>query len=158
MFDIFRPKAFLFPSKVKPLSVLLCGYYGEGNLGDELLLELILDLMDPRIYVYITSNDLLLATLAGPNRKRINRKNLIKILLALDNVDYLILGGGSLLQDKTSKLSFYIIFAVILSITSFYFFRGNIYIGIACLLLFNMTILVIEKSSIRLLIKGFNEN
>ena len=59
---------------------------------------------------------------------------------------------------KTSKLSFYIIFAVILSITSFYFFRGNIYIGIACLLLFNMTILVVEKSSIRLLIKGFNEN
>ena len=59
---------------------------------------------------------------------------------------------------KTSKLSFYIIFAVTLSITSFYFFRGNIYIGIACLLLFNMTILLVEKSSIRLLIKGFNEN
>ena len=59
---------------------------------------------------------------------------------------------------KTNKLSFYIIFAVVLSITSFYFFRGNIYIGIACLLLFNLTILVVEKSSIRLLIKGFNEN
>ena len=59
---------------------------------------------------------------------------------------------------KTSKLSFYIIFAVILSITSFYFFRGNIYIGITCLLLFNMTILIFEKSNIQLLIKGFNEN
>ena len=59
---------------------------------------------------------------------------------------------------KIAKLSFYIVFSLILSITSFYFFRGNIYIGICCLLVFNITILLFEKSSIRLLIKGFNEN
>ena len=59
---------------------------------------------------------------------------------------------------KTAKLSFYIAFSIILSITSFYFFRGNIYIGMCCLLLFNITILLFEKSRIRLLIKGFNEN
>jgi len=59
---------------------------------------------------------------------------------------------------KTAKLSFYIIFSIVLSTISFYFFRGDFYIGIACLILFNLTMLLLEKSNIRLLIKGINEN
>ena len=55
---------------------------------------------------------------------------------------------------KTAKLSFYIIFSIVLSTISFYFFRGDFYIGIACLILFNLTMLLLEKSNIRLLIKG----
>jgi O-antigen/teichoic acid export membrane protein len=59
---------------------------------------------------------------------------------------------------KTKKISFYIIFSVLLSVVSFYFFRGNYYIGIACIVLFNLTIVLMEKSNIRLLIKSLNEN
>ncbi len=57
-----------------------------------------------------------------------------------------------------SKISFYICLSVILSGISFYFFRGNFFIGVGCLVLFNLTILLFEKSNIRILIKGFNEN
>jgi len=46
----------------------------------------------------------------------------------------------------------------LLSVVSFYFFRGNYYIGIACIVLFNLTIVLMEKSNIRLLIKSLNEN
>lgn len=59
---------------------------------------------------------------------------------------------------KIKKISFYIIFSVLLSTVSFYFFRGNYYIGIACIILFNLTIVLMEKSNIRLLIKSVNEN
>ncbi len=59
---------------------------------------------------------------------------------------------------KTTKIGFYIIFSVTLSTISFYFFRGNFYIGIACLILFYTTILLFEKSNIRLLLRGLNEN
>jgi len=59
---------------------------------------------------------------------------------------------------KIHKIGFYIIFAISLSTISFYFFRGNFYIGIACLILFYITILFFEKSNIRLLLRGFNEN
>jgi hypothetical protein len=59
---------------------------------------------------------------------------------------------------KTAKIGFYIIFSIVLSTISFYFFRGNFYIGIACLILFYITILLFEKSNIRLLIKSLNEN
>ena len=59
---------------------------------------------------------------------------------------------------KTKKICFYIIFSVLLSTVSFYFFRGNYYIGIACIILFNLTIVLMEKSNIRLLIKSVNEN
>ena len=56
------------------------------------------------------------------------------------------------------KISFYIVFSVALSAISFYFFRGNFIIGIGCLILFNLSILLYEKSNLRLLIKGLNEN
>ena len=59
---------------------------------------------------------------------------------------------------KTAKIGFYIIFSIALSTISFYLFRGNFYIGIACLILFYITILLFEKSNIRLLLRGFNEN
>ena len=59
---------------------------------------------------------------------------------------------------KINKIGFYLIFAISLSTISFYFFRGNFYIGIACLILFYITILLFEKSNIRLLLRGFNEN
>ena len=39
-----------------PSSVLLCGYYGEGNLGDDLLLKILLEEIDNSFTLLITSN------------------------------------------------------------------------------------------------------
>jgi polysaccharide pyruvyl transferase CsaB len=81
--------------------VLLCGYYGEHNLGDDALLEVLLSQLPAGCQATVTAHDAALV------RERfgvetVPRRSLALVLKALRRCDALVLGGGSLLQDSTS--------------------------------------------------------
>ena len=83
------------------LPLLLCGYYGEHNLGDDALLEVLLSQLPADTPVIVTAHDELQV------QKRhavttVNRRSLKAVLKALAHSSALVLGGGSLLQDSTS--------------------------------------------------------
>ncbi len=87
--------------------VLLGGYYGYGNLGDELTLCAIVDRLNkaqgshtpPRISV-LTRSDV-----PHPSLSAVRRFDLIRCIHAIRHTGVFILGGGSLLQNKTSNRS-----------------------------------------------------
>ncbi len=87
--------------------ILISGYYGFKNLGDEAILETITknlknSLKDIDITV-LSANPKV--TSKKYNVKSVDRKNILYIIKELLNTDLLISGGGSLLQDITSKRS-----------------------------------------------------
>ena len=81
--------------------VLLCGYYGEHNLGDDALLEVLLSQLPAGWEPLVTARDQAMV------QRRFgvattDRRSLAGVLRALAGCDALVLGGGSLLQDSTS--------------------------------------------------------
>lgn len=81
--------------------VLLCGYYGEHNLGDDALLEALLALLPVGIQPLVTAHD------QEQVRRRfgvatLQRRSLRAVLAGLRVSRALVFGGGSLLQDSTS--------------------------------------------------------
>ncbi|MDD2494952.1 MAG: polysaccharide pyruvyl transferase CsaB [Tissierellia bacterium] len=90
-------------------NILLAGYYGFGNLGDEAILEMVLN----QLFQITHRNNI---TVLSGNKKEtsqkynvntIDRYNVFSILRKLMSSDALVFGGGSLLQDVTSKKSIY---------------------------------------------------
>jgi polysaccharide pyruvyl transferase CsaB len=80
---------------------LICGYYGHGNGGDEALMVSVLAMLPPDVEPIVMS--------ATPQQTKatygvgtIDRKNALQAIEAMQASQYLILGGGSLLQDATS--------------------------------------------------------
>ncbi|MBP5094092.1 MAG: polysaccharide pyruvyl transferase CsaB [Abditibacteriota bacterium] len=92
--------------------ILLSGYYGFGNAGDEAVLSGILsslsEALDGDITV-LSSNPAY--TLEHHNVSAVHRYK--QLLPAVAGCDLLISGGGSLLQDATSKRSIYYYLAVL---------------------------------------------
>jgi len=81
--------------------VLLCGYYGEHNLGDDALLEVLLGQLPAHCQSLVTAHDgALVQERFGV--ETVPRRSLPLVLKALGRCDALVLGGGSLLQDSTS--------------------------------------------------------
>lgn len=89
-------------------TVLLSGYYGFNNLGDEAVLGGLLAglRMLPEVTPIVLSADPA-ATTAQHGVAAIPRGNLVAIRQALRGADLFISGGGSLLQDVTSVRSPY---------------------------------------------------
>lgn len=89
--------------------VILAGYYGFGNLGDEAILEMainqILDITDKKNITVLSGNKEV--TKNKYNVNTIDRYNLMSIMGSLMKSNALVFGGGSLLQDITSKRSIY---------------------------------------------------
>ncbi len=87
--------------------VLLAGYYGFGNLGDEAILEMFLKYFNESgnidEIVVLSGNPV--ETTSNYGVKAIKRFNLIAIITGILKTDALVFGGGSLLQDVTSKKS-----------------------------------------------------
>lgn len=84
--------------------VLLCGYYGEHNLGDDALLESLLAQLPGGITTLVTAFDQEdVARRHGV--ATVQRRSLKAVLFALSKCRALVLGGGSLLQDATSFAS-----------------------------------------------------
>ncbi len=89
-------------------SVLLCGYYGFGNLGDELLAANLIDLLQDAG----VERDRIALLAASPREASArhgvacyDRWKLPQVRRALAKHDTLLLGGGGLFQDSTSVRS-----------------------------------------------------
>ena len=81
--------------------VLLCGYYGEHNLGDDALLEVLLGQLPAHCRATVTAHDTALVQ-ERFGVETVPRRRLPLVLKALGRCEALVLGGGSLLQDSTS--------------------------------------------------------
>jgi polysaccharide pyruvyl transferase CsaB len=85
--------------------VALCGYYGFGNLGDELLAQAAVALLEecglPRQRIVVLSNDAD-ETARSLGTASVNRWDLREVFAALRQSRTLLLGGGGLFQDSTS--------------------------------------------------------
>lgn len=83
------------------MKAILCGYYGKGNAGDEALLASLLQMLPREITPIVLSGN----PQETQNRYGVescDRASAFPILRALDQSDFLIWGGGSLMQDVTS--------------------------------------------------------
>lgn len=94
-------------------SALLCGYYGEHNIGDDALLAALLQQLPAGCTPFVTGYDQ--AELEGRfGVATCQRRRVKAVLAALGRCDALVLGGGSLLQDATSgrSLLYYLLLIV----------------------------------------------
>ena len=80
---------------------IICGYYGQGNAGDEALLVCILERLPNNFLPIVLSGN---PSKTSEDYKVISysRLGIIKQILKLGKKDLLIWGGGSLIQDATS--------------------------------------------------------
>jgi polysaccharide pyruvyl transferase CsaB len=86
---------------MEEITAVLCGYYGQGNGGDEALLASLLQMLPANVKPIVLSGN--------PKQTRdrygveaSDRMNAFQVMSALQRSQALILGGGSLLQDATS--------------------------------------------------------
>lgn len=85
--------------------VVLSGYYGYDNFGDEAILAVLIDhLKQIGADVTVLSHNPK-KTSYNYQVKAVKNFNLLSVIFALKNCDVLISGGGSLLQDVTSLKS-----------------------------------------------------
>ena len=87
--------------------VVICGAYGRGNAGDDAILEAILQEMraiDPDMPMTVLSKDPKSTRLTYRVRA-VHRSNLPAWLMAMHQAKLYINGGGSLIQDVTSRRS-----------------------------------------------------
>lgn len=86
--------------------ILVSGYYGYNNIGDEAILKGLVDgiseISDAEIVVLSKNPDW---TTEKYGVKAVNRSNVSDILSSIRNTDMLVSGGGSLLQDVSSSKS-----------------------------------------------------
>lgn len=98
--------------------VILSGYYGFKNFGDEAILSLLIDNLsrfDTEIKV-ISSNPNYTKSLYQ-NVNTVRTFDIINIIKAISDADILISGGGSLLQDATSiKSLLYYLFIIFVAL------------------------------------------
>ncbi len=96
-----------YRAAVPPKRVVMSGYYGFGNAGDEAILEAVYDnikRVDGNAHVTVLSKDPeTTSSLYGCDAAP--RFQPIRLRKAIKNCDVLISGGGSLLQDTTSTRS-----------------------------------------------------
>ena len=92
-------------------NVLVCGYYGEHNLGDDALLEVLLTQLPSDWKALVTAHDGPAVNASHPDVQTVQRRSLTTTIKALMRSQALVLGGGSLLQDSTSfkSLIYYLI-------------------------------------------------
>lgn len=89
--------------------ILISGYYGFSNAGDEAMLTAIvtsLKQQDPQVELTVISGNPEVTARLHPV-KAVHRFDLPGICRAMAGTDLLLSGGGSLLQNVTSRLSLY---------------------------------------------------
>ena len=88
---------------MSPTRVVLCGYYGMGNAGDEALLMSLLQMLPESVEPIVLSGN------PQATKKQYQvasyHRNTFTILEVLQKSDAFIWGGGSLMQDATSMAS-----------------------------------------------------
>ncbi|AVX30019.1 polysaccharide pyruvyl transferase CsaB [Carboxydocella thermautotrophica] len=100
---------------MRSYKIVLSGYYGFNNLGDEALLGAISQGLNdrwPQLELVVLSHRP--ETTAGQHQVRaVNRWSLPAVIKELKNADLLISGGGSLFQDVTGNKSLYYYLAIV---------------------------------------------
>ena len=97
------------------MKIVISGYYGSGNAGDEAMLDAILGALtnlNPNIEVTVISinpHD----TKQRHNVNAVSHLDICAIIKTIFSADLLISGGGSLLQNVTSRRSLYYYLGVI---------------------------------------------
>lgn len=89
--------------------LVISGYYGFANAGDEAMLTALLNSLrvaEPDLELTVISGDPG-ATRDSHHVASVHRFNFIEIIARLSSADMLISGGGSLLQDVTSSRSLF---------------------------------------------------
>ncbi|MBK1989148.1 polysaccharide pyruvyl transferase CsaB [Sphaerospermopsis aphanizomenoides BCCUSP55] len=86
------------------MRVLLSGYYGKGNGGDEALLATLLQMLPPHVTPVVLSGNPE-ETSRRYGVESYNRMAFLQVIKALRSCDVFIWGGGSLMQDVTSTIS-----------------------------------------------------
>jgi polysaccharide pyruvyl transferase CsaB len=90
--------------KMVKMRVLLSGYYGKGNGGDEALLATLLQMLPPDVTPVVLSGNPE-ETHRRYGIESYNRMELLQVIKTLRSCDGFIWGGGSLMQDATSAIS-----------------------------------------------------
>lgn len=88
--------------------ILMSGYYGFNNSGDEAILTTIYEnicKMDKNIHITVLSRDPKETTQKYGFKDVVSRFDFFKVLYEIKKCDILLSGGGSLLQDTTSTRS-----------------------------------------------------
>lgn len=107
MQDIGKYLAVPFGEKKKQIDVMISGYYGFRNSGDESILRAMVDSLRrerPNMRILVLSRNPK-ETRRVYGTEAINRFNFLKLLHLLRRTKLLISGGGSLIQDVTSNQS-----------------------------------------------------
>lgn len=112
-----------------PASIVISGYYGFGNTGDEAVLAGILATLkhlniDARVTVLSADPERTMAEHSGVHS--VHRYKPAQLLSAIRTADLVISGGGSLLQDVTSARSIHY-YLFILQLARFFRRRTMIY-------------------------------
>ncbi len=101
--------------------ICISGYYGFDNFGDETVLKILID----NLKTYINLSNITVfsvnpkKTAETFNVKSVNTFNPFSVVFSIFKCSYLISGGGSLLQDKTSIKS--LIYYLMVFFTAFFF-------------------------------------
>lgn len=88
------------------MKIVLAGYYGFGNAGDELILQAIVNYLKKSGFSLANLTVLSKApfrTSANYGVKSVNRWSAFSVIGAIARCELFILGGGGLLQDSTGK-------------------------------------------------------
>lgn len=93
--------------KKKKTNVVICGYYGYGNAGDEAMLASLISSLSENENI---GNICVMSAAPHNTRQKyvvdsVHRFNFVKVMRALSASDAMIFGGGNILQDKTSTKS-----------------------------------------------------
>jgi polysaccharide pyruvyl transferase CsaB len=83
------------------IQAVVCGYYGKDNGGDEALLVSMLEMLPSNVTPLVLSANPR-STAKSYGVKSYDRMNSGSVVRALKDSQFLILGGGSLIQDVTS--------------------------------------------------------
>lgn len=91
------------------MKILISGYYGFGNAGDELILETIVSELSAKLEgVALTVLSVNPRETSETHKLRaVNRWNLFKVIREIAACDILISGGGGLFQDSTGSIGLY---------------------------------------------------
>jgi polysaccharide pyruvyl transferase CsaB len=98
--------------------IAVAGYYGYGNIGDEAILEALAQRLAsyPEIRISVLSSNPLY-TFNTQGLSAVSRRNPFAVIKAIVNSDYLVSGGGGLIQDSTSLRSpYFYLFQILLTI------------------------------------------
>jgi len=108
--------------------ILISGYYGFNNSGDDAILKILVDqlkLIEYPVEIVALSNNVEQTELEYKVRA-INRYNLSTIIKEMKDCDLFISGGGTLLQDGTSNRSLYY-YLTILKLAKKYCYKTMIF-------------------------------